>query len=37
MYLKDNELSKETLSGFPAFVTGDSSLSNCHKLSDVSE
>ena len=36
-YLKDDELSTETLSGFPAFVTGDSSLLNCHKLPEVSE
>ena len=35
LYLKDDELSAETLSGFPAFVTGDSSLLNCHKLPEV--
>ena len=32
LYLKDVELAVETLSGFPAFVTGDSSLLNCHRL-----
>ena len=37
LYLKDDELSTETLSGFPAFVTGDSSLLNCHKLPELSE
>ena len=37
LYLKDDELSTETLSGFPAFVTGDSSLLNYHKLPKVSE
>ena len=36
LYLKDAELLLETLSGFPAFVTGDSSLLNCHKLPVVS-
>ena len=37
LYLKDVELAAETLSGFPAFVTGDSSHLNCHKLPEVSE
>ena len=37
LYLKDVELSVETLSGFPLFVTVDSSLLNCHKLPEVSE
>ena len=37
LYLKDVELAVETLSGFPAAVTGDSSLLNCHKLPEVSE
>ena len=37
LYLKDDELSTETLSGFPAFAAGDSSLLNCHKLLEVSE
>ena len=37
LYLKDDELSTETLSGFPEFVTGDSPLLNCHKLPEVSE
>ena len=37
LYLKDVELAVETLSGFPAFVTGDSSLLNYHKLPEVSE
>ena len=32
LYLKDDELFTETLSGFPAFVTGDSS-----QLPEVSE
>ena len=35
LYLKDDKLSTEILSGFPAFVTGDSSLLNCHKLPEV--
>ena len=37
LYLKDVGLFVETLSVFPAFVTGDSSLLNCHKLPEVSE
>ena len=37
LYLKDVELAVEKLSGFPSFVTGDSSLLNYHKLSEVSE
>ena len=37
LYLKDVELSAEKFSGFPAFVTGDSSLLNYHKLPEVSE
>ena len=37
LYLKDAELFVKTLSGYPAFVTGDSSPSNCHKLPEVSE
>ena len=37
LYLKDVELSVETLSGFPLFVTVDSYLLNCHKLPEVSE
>ena len=37
LYLKDAELVVEAFSGFPAFVTGDSSLLNCHKLPEVSE
>ena len=37
MYLNDYELSTETVSGFPAAVTGDSSLLNCHKRPEVSE
>ena len=37
LYLKDAELSTETLSGCPAAVTGDSSLLNCNKLPEVSE
>ena len=37
LYLKDDELSIGTLSGFPAFVTGDSSLLTYHKLPDVSQ
>ena len=36
LYLKYDELSTETLSRFPAFVTGDSSLLNYHKLPEVS-
>ena len=35
LYLKDVELAVETLSGFPAFVTGD--LPVYHKLPEVSE
>ena len=31
LYLKDVELAVETLSGFPEFVPGDSSLLNCHR------
>ena len=37
MYLNDDELFVETFSRFPAFVTGDLSLSNCHQLPDISE
>ena len=37
LYLKDDELSTETLSGFPTFVAGDYFLLNCHKLLEVSE
>ena len=37
LYLKDVELFVETLSGFPSFVTGDSSLLNYHKLPEASE
>ena len=37
LYLKDVELSAETLSGVPALVSGDSLLLNCHKLPDVYE
>ena len=37
LYLKNDALSTETLPGFPAFVTGDPPLSNCHKLHEVSE
>ena len=37
LYLKDVELSVEAFSEFPAFVTSDSSLSNCHKPPEVSE
>ena len=37
LYLKDVELSVETLSGFPALITGDSTLLNCHKHPDFSE
>ena len=36
LYLKDVELAVETLPGFPAFVAGDSSLLNCHKLPELS-
>ena len=36
LYIKDVELSVETLLGFLALFTGDSSL-NCHKPPDVSE
>ena len=32
LYLKNDELSTEALSGLPAFVTGDSSLLNCHNV-----
>ena len=32
LYLKDDELFMETLSAFPAFVTGYSSLLNFHRL-----
>ena len=35
--LKDAELAVETSSGFLAFVTGDSSLLNCHKRAEESE
>ena len=37
LYLKDVELSVEAFSEFPAFVTSDSSLLNCHKPPEVSE
>ena len=37
LYSKDVELSLETFSGFPSFVTADSSLLNYHKLPQVSE
>ena len=37
LYLKDEELSTETLSGLLAFARGDSSLLNCYKLPEVSE
>ena len=37
LYLKDVELAVETLSGFTAFVTADSSLLNYHKILEVSE
>ena len=37
MYSKDCESAVEISSGFPASVTGDSSLLNCHKLPDISE
>ena len=37
LYLKNDELFVEKLSGFAAFVTGDSSLLNYHKLPEVSE
>ena len=30
-------MSCRNMSGFPAFLTGDSSLINCHKLPEVSE
>ena len=36
LYLKDVELVVEMLSEFPAFVTGDSSLLNCLKLTSCS-
>ena len=32
LYLKNHELFVKTLSGFPSLVTGDLSLSDCHKL-----
>ena len=35
--LKDFELAAEAFSGFPAFVIGDSSFLNCHRLPEVSE
>ena len=37
MYLKGVELTKETLSGFTAFVSGNWSLLNCYKFPEVSE
>ena len=37
LYVKDVELSVETLSRFSSFVTDDSCLLNCHKLPGVSE
>ena len=37
LYLKDVELAVETLPEFPGFVTGDSSLLNCHRLPEVSQ
>ena len=37
LYLKDEELSKETMSGFPAFVTDGSFFKNYHRLPEVSE
>ena len=37
LYVKDVELTVETLSGFSAIFTGDSSFLNCHKLPEVSE
>ena len=37
LYLKDVDLAVETLSGFPAAVSGDSSFLNCHRLPEVSE
>ena len=37
LHLKDNELAVETSTRFPAFVTSDSSLLNCHQFPEVSE
>ena len=37
LYLKDVELAVETLPGYPAFVAGDPSLLNCHKLPELSD
>ena len=37
LYVKDVELTVETLSGFSAFFTRDSSLLNCYKFPEVSE
>ena len=37
LYWKDVELVVETLWGFPAFVTDDSSLLNCHRRPEVFE
>ena len=37
LYLKDDELAAETLSGFLTAVADDSSLLRCYKLPEVSE
>ena len=37
LYLNEDELFVGTLPAFPASVTDDSSLWNCHKRPDVSE